>query len=433
VNDLTVVRARAHARARLALEDADAASALRDGGRGGKSHHAAADHGRVDVLHTELDSGGECSTIDRLKVPLLDLQAQYASIREDVLAAITRVCDTQHFIMGPEVERLERELAATLGVRHAIGVSSGTDALLVAMMALGIGPGDEVITPTFSFFATAGCVSRLGARPIFVDVDAETLMIEPAGVRAAITSRTKAIIPVHLYGLCADVDALAHVAGKIPVIEDAAQAIGATFKGRAAGSLGILATFSFFPSKNLGAYGDAGLVTTTDDALAHRVRLLRNHGAEPKYYHHEVGGNFRLDALQAAILSAKLPHLGDWNARRRANAARYAALFDRFNLRRCVTLPVEPEDRTHIYHQYVVRVPNRDAVRSHLAARNVGTEIYYPVPFHRQECFRHLGHRTDAFPNADAAAAQVLALPIYPELTVAQQEHVVASIAEALA
>jgi dTDP-4-amino-4,6-dideoxygalactose transaminase len=373
------------------------------------------------------------STIDRLKVPLLDLQAQYASIREDVLAAITRVCDSQQFILGPEVERLERELAAAIGVRHAIGVSSGTDALLVAMMALGIGPGDEVITPTFSFFATAGCVSRLGATPVFVDVDAETLMIDATLVRAAITPRTRAIIPVHLYGLCADVDAVAAVAGDIPIIEDAAQAIGATYKGRAAGTFGTLATFSFFPSKNLGAYGDAGLVTTNDDALAHRVRLLRNHGAEPKYYHHEVGGNFRLDALQAAILTAKLPHLADWSARRHANAARYAALFDRLGLRRCVTLPVEPEGRTHIYHQYVIRVPNRDAVRSHLAARNVATEIYYPVPFHRQECFRNLGHPVDAFPNADAAAAQVLALPIYPELTAAQQEHVVSSIAEALA
>jgi dTDP-4-amino-4,6-dideoxygalactose transaminase len=380
-----------------------------------------------------LDSGGECGTIDRLKVPLLDLQAQYVSIREDVLAAITRVCDTQQFIMGPEVERLERELAATIDVRHAIGVSSGTDALLVAMMALGIGPGDEVITPTFSFFATAGCVSRLGARPVFVDVERETLMMDPAGVRAAITPRTRAIIPVHLYGLCADVDALADVADGIPIIEDAAQAIGASYKGRAAGTLGTVAIFSFFPSKNLGAYGDAGLVTTNAGALAHRLRLLRNHGAEPKYYHREIGGNFRVDALQAAILTAKLPHLADWNARRRANAARYTALFDQLNLRNCVTLPIEPEGRTHVYHQYVVRVPNRDAVRAHLAARNVGTEIYYPVPFHRQECFRHLGHPADAFPNADAAAAQVLALPIYPELTAAQQEHVVTSIAEALA
>jgi dTDP-4-amino-4,6-dideoxygalactose transaminase len=350
-----------------------------------------------------------------------------------MLAAISRVCDSQQFIMGPEVERVEEELARAIGVSHAIGVSSGTDALLVAMMALDIGPGDEVITPTFSFFATAGCVTRLGATPVFVDIDSETLMLDPSRVAAAITPRTKAIIPVHLYGLCADIDAVAAAAHGIPIIEDAAQAIGATYKGRAAGTMGRVAAFSFFPSKNLGAYGDAGLVTTNDDSLAHRVRLLRNHGAEPKYYHREVGGNFRLDALQAAVLSVKLPHLRDWTARRRANAARYGALFERFNLRRCVALPAEPEGRTHIYHQYVIRVPNRDAVRAHLTARKIGSEIYYPVPFHRQECFRHLGYPLDAFPHADAAAAQVLALPIYPELTAQQQEHVVSTIAEALA
>jgi len=370
-----------------------------------------------------------------LKVPLLDLHAQYASIREDVLAAITRVCDSQQFIMGPEVEQLERELAAMLGVRAAIAVSSGTDALLVAMMALDIGPGDEVITPTFSFFATAGCVARLGARPVFVDVDPDTLMLDPAQLRAAMTPRTRAIIPVHLFGLCADMDPIAEIAAqaRVPIVEDAAQALGAAYKGRAAGRLGTVACFSFFPSKNLGAYGDAGLVTTDDEELGKRVRLLRTHGAEPKYYHREIGGNFRLDALQAAILRVKLPHLSDWNARRRANAARYRDLFERFGLLSRVTLPVEPDGRTHIYHQYVVRVPNRDAVRRHLAARDIGTDIYYPVPFHRQECFASLGFPADRFPNADAAAATVLALPIYPELTAAQQEHVVRSMAEALA
>ena len=369
-----------------------------------------------------------------MKVPLLDLQAQYASIREDVLAAITRVCDTQQFIMGPEVEQLERELASALGVRGAVAVSSGTDALLVAMMALGIGAGDEVIAPTFSFFATAGSVARLGARPVFVDVDPDTLMIDAAAARAALTPRTRAIIPVHLFGLCADMDPLAAVAADagIPIIEDAAQALGATYKGRAAGTLGSVACFSFFPSKNLGAYGDAGLVTTNDNALGRRVRLLRTHGAEPKYYHREVGGNFRLDALQAAVLRVKLPHLAAWNEQRRANAARYRSLFEQCNLISRITLPVEPAGRRHIYHQYVVRVPNRDAVRRHLAQRDIGTDIYYPVPFHRQECFAKLGHRLDAFPNADAAAASVLALPIYPELTAVQQEHVVASLAEAL-
>ena len=366
---------------------------------------------------------------------MLDLQAQYASIRGDVLEAITRVCDTQQFIMGPEVEQLERELASALGVRCAVTVSSGTDALLVALMALGIGPGDEVITPTFSFFATAGSVSRLGARPVFVDVDAETLMIDAAAVRAALTPRTRAIIPVHLFGLCADMDPLCVVAREagVPLLEDAAQAIGATYKGRAAGSMGRAACFSFFPSKNLGAYGDAGLVTTNDESLAGRIRLLRTHGAEPKYYHREVGGNFRLDALQAAVLRVKLPHLRTWNEARRVNADRYRALFDRAGLLSRITVPTEPPGRTHTYHQYVVRVPNRDAVRQHLASREIGTDVYYPVPFHRQECFASLGHPLHAFPNADRAAAEVLALPVYPELTVSQQEHVVVSLAEALA
>jgi dTDP-4-amino-4,6-dideoxygalactose transaminase len=370
-----------------------------------------------------------------LKVPLLDLQAQYASIRGDVLAAITRVCDTQQFIMGPEVEQLECELASALRVRAAIAVSSGTDALLVALMALDIGPGDEVITPTFSFFATAGSVARLGARPVFVDVDSDTLMLDVTHVRAALTARTRAIVPVHLYGLCADMDPLIDVAAEagVPLVEDAAQAIGATYKGRAAGTLGTVATFSFFPTKNLGAYGDAGLVTSNDEGLAKRIRLLRTHGAEPKYYHREVGGNFRLDALQAAVLRVKLPYLARWNERRRANAGRYRRLFEEAGLVGRVKLPVEPPGRTHIYHQYAVRVPNRDAVRQHLASRNIGTDIYYPVPFHRQECFANLGYPLAAFPNADAAAAEVLALPIYPELTEAQQAHVVGSIAEALA
>jgi dTDP-4-amino-4,6-dideoxygalactose transaminase len=369
-----------------------------------------------------------------LKVPLLDLQAQYASIRGDVLAALTRVCDTQQFILGPEVEQLERELAAAIGVRAAVAVSSGTDALLVALMALGIGPGDDVITPTFSFFATAGSAARLGARPVFVDVDPATLMLDAAGVRAALTPRTRAIVPVHLFGLCADMDPLADVAkaAGVPLVEDAAQAIGSTYKGRAAGTLGTVACFSFFPSKNLGAYGDAGLVTTGDESLATHIRLLRTHGAEPKYYHREIGGNFRLDALQAAVLRVKLPHLPLWNERRRANAARYRSLFERMGLVPRVTLPAEPAGRTHIYHQYVVRLANRDAVRQHLATRDIGTDIYYPVPLHRQACFARFGQSPDACPHADKAAGEVLALPIYPELTAMQQEHVVRSIAEAL-
>jgi dTDP-4-amino-4,6-dideoxygalactose transaminase len=369
----------------------------------------------------------------RLKVPLLDLQPQYAAIRADVLAAIARVCDAQQFIMGPEVEQLEAEVARALGVTHAVGVSSGTDALLVSLMALGIGPGDEVITPTFSFFATAGSVSRLGATPVFVDVDPVTTMVEAAAVRAAITPRTKAVIPVHLYGLCAEMDPLLAVARSsgIAVIEDAAQAIGATYKGRHAGTMGMAGCFSFFPSKNLGAFGDAGLVTTNDDGLAARIRRLRNHGAEPKYYHHEIGGNFRLDALQAAVLRVKLPYLVAWNESRRANAAQYRELFARARLDR-VTLPVEPPDRLHTYHQYVVRVPERDRVRAHLASRDVATEVYYPVPFHRQTCFAALSSSPDAYPEADAAAREVLALPVFPGLTSAQQAHVVSSIAEVL-
>lgn len=367
-------------------------------------------------------------------VPLLDLQAQYRPIRDEILAAITRVCDSQRFIMGAEVEALERELASALGVPEAIAVSSGTDALLVAMMALGIGPGDEVVTSTYSFFATAGCVSRLGATPVLVDIDPATYNLDPSALQSAISPRTKAIIPVHLYGLCADMDpvmAVADAAG-IPVIEDACQAIGATYKGRQAGSIGRAGCFSFFPSKNLGAFGDAGLVTTTDPALAHELRLLRNHGAEPKYFHKRIGGNFRLDAIQAAVLRVKLPHLSSWTGARRVNAHRYLELFRQAGLDGRLTLPVEPSDRFHIFNQFVVRVPGRDRVREALAARAIGTEIYYPVPFHVQECFAHLGHSRGDFPEAEAAADTTLALPIYGELTLEQQAAVVDALAGAV-
>ena len=320
-----------------------------------------------------------------MQVPLLDLRLQYASIREDVLSAVTRVCDSQQFILGSEVEQLESEIAAAIGVPYAIAVSSGTDALLVSLMALGIGHGDEVIVPTFSFFATAGSVSRVGATPVFVDIDPETLMLDVGRVRAAMTSKTKAIIPVHLYGLCA------------------------------------------------GGFGDGGLVTTTDERLAARVRLLRNHGAQPKYVHHVIGGNFRLDALQAAVLRVKLPHLLDWNRKRRANAATYRELVARAGLADRVRLPVEPAARAHVYHQFVIRVPERHVIRAHLASRGIGTEVYYPVPFHRQPCFTRLGYSCEAFPNADTAAREVLALPIYPELTSDQQQHVIDSLAECVA
>jgi dTDP-4-amino-4,6-dideoxygalactose transaminase len=374
------------------------------------------------------------SSAAKTAVPLLDLQAQYRPIREELIAAVTRVCDSGRFIMGVEVEALERELAEYLGVREAIGVSSGTDALLVAMMAMGIGPGDEVITSTYSFFATAGCITRLGAVPRLVDIDPETCNLNPALVQQALSPRTKAIIPVHLYGLCADMDpllAIADAAG-VPVIEDACQAIGATYRGRQAGSMGTVGCFSFFPSKNLGAFGDAGLVTTHDPALAHEIRLLRNHGAEPKYFHQRVGGNFRLDAIQAAVLRVKLPHLARWTAMRRDNAARYLRMFSDAGLTGKMTVPSEPDGCLHIYNQFVVHVPRRDRVRERMTELGIGTEIYYPVPFHLQECFAPLGYHRGDFPNAEATADASLALPIYGELTAAQQEAVVAAMADAL-
>lgn len=367
-----------------------------------------------------------------MKVPFLDLQPQYVGLRDEILSAITRVCDSQQFILGPEVEQFEAECAATIGVRHAIGVSSGTDALLVALMALGIGSGDEVIVPAFSFFATAGSVARLGARPVFVDVDPTTLMMEADAVSPLIGSRTRAIVPVHLFGLCADMAPLMALATRtgLAVVEDAAQGIGATYRGRSAGALGTIGCFSFFPTKNLGAFGEAGLVTTEDPALAARLRLLRNHGAERRYHHREVGGNFRLDALQAAVLRVKLPHVARWNEDRRANAAAYGGLFAEAGLDGAVSRPVEPEGRLHTFHQYVVRVPARDRVRAHLHTREVGSEIYYPVPLDRQECFAPWRPPAEGCPVAQSAAADVLALPIFPGLTREQQEWVVASLAE---
>lgn len=362
-------------------------------------------------------------------VPLLDLHAQYAPLRQSLLAAIIGVCDSQRFIGGPEVEGLERELAAHLGTPHALGMSSGTDALVAALMALNIGAGDEVITPTYSFFATAGSVVRVGATPVLVDIDADTFNLDPAATIAAITSRTKAIIPVHLFGQAAELAPIvsAAAARRIPVIEDAAQAIGCQYQGKPVGNWGAIGCFSFFPSKNLGGFGDGGLVTSTDADLAHRLKLIRNHGMEPKYYHHLVGANFRIDALQAAVLRVKLPHLAAWSEGRRANATRYRALFAAAGLTE-VTLPVEAPNRNHIYNQFVIRVPNRDGLRAHLDAAGIGSEVYYPVPFHLQECFAGLGYRSGAFPVAEAAALSSLALPIYPELTEAQQAAVVDAI-----
>lgn len=371
----------------------------------------------------------------RTVVPLLDLQAQYRPIRDDILAAVARVCDSGRYVMGPEVEALEREAAVSIGVEEAIAVSSGTDALLATLMALGVGPGDEVVTTPFSFFATAGCIARLGATPRFVDIDPATCNLDPAGLDTALSPRTRAIVPVHLYGLCADMDPLLAAAGEagVPVVEDACQAIGATCRGRQAGTMGAAGCFSFFPTKNLGAFGDGGLVTTNDRRLAHEIRLLRNHGMEPRYVHARVGGNFRLDAIQAAVLRVKLPHLQAWTAARRANADRYGRLFADSGLTGWLTPPVEPDGFVHVYHQFVVRVPERDSVRAFLADLGVATEIYYPIPLHLQECFAGLGYRRGDFPHAEGAAATVLALPIYAELTPAQQEAVVRALAEAMA
>ncbi len=379
-------------------------------------------------------------------VPLLDLKAQYQSLKADLDAALLRVAESQACILGPEVAALEEELADYLGVNYAVGVSSGTDALLMAFMALGLGPGDEVIVPNFSFFATAGCVSRLGATPVFVDVEPQSFMLTAATVQQAITSHTKAIVPVHLFGQAAPMDDLMQLADRhgIPVIEDAAQAIGTqTADGRRVGSIGLMGCFSFYPTKNLGAFGDAGLVTTNDASLAAHLRQMRNHGMEPRYYHAFIGGNFRLDAMQAAVLRAKLPHLPGWHAARRTNAAQYERLFVEAGLSKgahhsqsfetsTVLLPQSINSGSapdnHIFNQYTIRVQNRDTVRKLLQDRGIGTEVYYPVPFHRQACFANVPSSSQEFPITDALCSTVLSLPIYPELTPANIEEVVATV-----
>jgi dTDP-4-amino-4,6-dideoxygalactose transaminase len=373
----------------------------------------------------------------KVEVPLLDLKAQYERIQADVDAAVAAVMASQYFILGPEVAALENEIAAYAGVEHGVGMSSGTDALLAALMALQIGPGDEVIVPTYTFFATAGVVARLGARPVFVDIDPVSFNLLPDAVAAAVTDRTRAIIPVHLYGRMADMDALMEIASAqdIAVIEDAAQAIGATdSRGRRAGSIGVMGCFSFFPSKNLGGAGDGGMTVTRDADLAQRLRMLRMHGMEPKYYHAVVGGNFRLDALQAAVLRVKLGHLASWTAARRHNAQRYRELFAdrRVDADSLDNGPVVlPQDVPgHIYNQFVIRAVDRDSLQMHLRTNRVGTEIYYPVPLHQQQCFAALDLRGSDMSNAEAAARQTLALPIYPELSDEQLVHVVDTIAE---
>jgi len=374
-------------------------------------------------------------------VPLLDLKAQYATIRDEVRRALDRVIESQHFILGPEVEALEREVAAYSSCAHGIGVSSGTDALLVSLMALGIGPGDEVITTSFSFFATAGAIARLGARPVFVDINPVSYNMDPHSLEKAVTSRTKALIPVHLYGQMTEMDSVMEVARRhgLRVVEDAAQAIGAEYRRNRAGSVGDLGCLSFFPSKNLGGFGDGGMVVTNDPDLADRVALLRGHGYRPKYYNKVVGGNFRLDPLQAAVLSVKLPYLDGWTEARQRNADRYRRLFHDAGLAAdsvdsggqrddAISLPEETGQGRHIYNQFVIRSSNRDALMAHLKQSGIGTEIYYPVPLHLQECFAGLGYGPGDLPHSELAARETLALPIYPELTVEMQESVVEAV-----
>lgn len=367
-----------------------------------------------------------------MSVPLLDLKAQHASLRDELRAAIERVMESQAFILGPEVEALETELASYSRVKYAVGCASGSDALLLALMALDVGAGDEVITTPFSFFATASAIVRLGARPRFVDIEPRTFNLDAAQIEAAITERTRAIMPVHLYGQCADADALRAVAARhgVPVVEDAAQAIGAEDRGRRAGSLGRVGCFSFYPTKNLGGAGDGGMLTTDDDQLAERLRTLRVHGGASEYHHREVGLNSRLDSLQAAVLRVKLPHLERWSAARRARAEVYARLFGEAGLEGAVTPPFVKADARHIFHQYVIRVSakSRDPLMTHLRERGVGTKVYYPVPLHLQECFRSLGYAAGDFPAAERAARETLALPMYPELTADQQHDVVDAV-----
>jgi dTDP-4-amino-4,6-dideoxygalactose transaminase len=377
-----------------------------------------------------MDRAGSHTKKNAVAVPLLDLRTQYHAIKNEVDTAIQRVIDSQQFINGPEVAAFEQQAAEYCQVKHCIGVSSGSDALLIALMALDIQPGDEVISTPYTFFATAGAVVRMGARPVFVDIDPATFNIQADQVEERITSRTRAIMPVHLFGQCADMEPILAVARRrgVAVIEDAAQAIGAEYKGQRAGAMGDMGCFSFFPSKNLGAFGDGGAVVTNDDALADRLLMLRNHGARPKYFHKIVGGNFRLDTIQAAVLSVKLRSLDQWTAKRQQHAAFYDAAIARdARLRSTITSPAIVQSR-HIFNQYVIRVRDRDALREHLQQNQVGNEVYYPVPLHLQECFRDLGYRPGDFPESELAAATTVALPIFPELTTVQKQQVVDSL-----
>lgn len=384
-----------------------------------------------------------------MNVPLLDLQAQYATIKDEIHAAVDGIFESQRFVLGAQGAALEEEIAAYCGVPYAIGVASGTDALLLSLKALGVGPGDAVITVPFTFFATAGVIVNLGARPLFVDIEATGFEMDPEQLSTFLTDEcrydpvthktvhkdsnttVKAILPVHLYGQCADMDAIVAAAARyeLPVVEDACQAIGAAYKNKKAGAMGTLGCFSFFPSKNLGGAGDGGMVITSDKNLADRLRLLRLHGMNPKYYHAIVGFNSRLDELQAAVLRVKLPYLDSWSAGRRENAMYYEKGFASAGLLAEITLPAVLPDRTHIFHQYVIRCKQRDALQAHLKASGIGTDVYYPVSLHEQECFRSLGYASSDLPQSAAAAQEVLALPVYPELTEEQRRYVVDSIA----
>ena len=373
-----------------------------------------------------------------MQVPLLDLRLQYQPLKSQILAEIEAVADSQGLILGPRVEAFEKAVADYCGAGHAVGVSSGTDAQVLLLMAMGIGPGDHVITSPYTFFATAGCVARVGATPVFVDIDPATYNLSVPALEAALEKypAAKAIVPVHLFGCCADMEAILKLAAQlgVPVLEDAAQALGAEHPLGGAGAMGEAGWFSFYPTKNLGAFGDAGMVVCKDPEFASRLKAFRNHGMEPRYYHRWIGGNFRIDAIQAAVLQVKLPHLDGWSAGRRARAAFYREAFAAAGLVGRLTLPVEPwadsgRVNHHIYNQFVIRAPQREALRSHLQKAGVGTEVYYPLPLHLQECFQYLGYQKGQFPEAERAALETLALPIFPELTEPQQRYVVDQIA----
>ena len=369
----------------------------------------------------------------RHPVPMLDLTRYDDELKRDIAARVEEIFSSGRFILGPITEEFEKRFAELVGARHAVGVSSGTDALLVALMALGVGPGDEVVTSPLSFFASAGVIARLNARAVFADIDPTTYNLSPDRLPAALTSRTKAIIPVHLYGQAADLDPICEVAGGVPVVEDACQAVGATYRGRSVGTIGRMAAFSFYPTKNLGAAGDAGAVTTEDDETAALLANLRLHGEEERYRHSRVGGNFRLDALQAAVLTAKMPRLAEWTARRIAIADKYGELLWDAEVAGRVTLPFVAPGCRHVFHQYVVRVRDRDRVRVRLAEEGIGTAVFYPIPLHLQQCFADLGYREGDFPNAEKAAKEVLALPMFPQLTDEELIRVAEALTEATA